>query len=54
MFETPKEKEEKAKVLRKLMRQWLLTQETKCKVDVLLSKNPELKVRKPVTERKDF
>jgi hypothetical protein len=54
MFETPKEKEEKAKVLRKLMRQWLLTQGTKCKVDVLLSKNPELKQRKTAAVRKDI
>jgi len=38
-----KEKLEKAKALKKLMRQWLMTQETEKKAAVLIAKNPELK-----------
>jgi hypothetical protein len=52
MFETPKEKEEKAKALKKLMKKWLMTQETQRKADLLLSKNPELKQRRAVAIRK--
>jgi hypothetical protein len=38
-----KENTDKAKALKKLMRQWLTTQETEKKAAVLLAKNPELK-----------
>jgi hypothetical protein len=44
MLDTPKEKSEKARALRKLMKKWLTTQETKRKADLLLSRNPELKI----------
>ncbi|HTI89543.1 MAG TPA: hypothetical protein VL727_03090 [Puia sp.] len=46
MTEPTKEKVEKAKVLRKLMKKWLTTQETQKKASLLLAKNPELKIRK--------
>jgi hypothetical protein len=42
MLSTTKEKEEKAKALKKLMRKWLTTQETEKKATILLEKNPEL------------
>ena len=38
-----KENAEKAKALKKLMRQWLTTQETEKKAVLLMAKNPELK-----------
>jgi len=38
-----KENVEKTKALKKLMRQWLTTQETEKKAAVLLAKNPELR-----------
>ena len=53
MIDSTKEKVEKAKVLRKLMKKWLTTQETQKKASLLLAKNPELKVRKPAVARKD-
>ncbi len=54
MIETAKENVEKAKVLRKLMKKWLTTQETQKKASLLLAKNPEIKLRKPATARKSF
>jgi len=53
MIDSTKEKEEKAKALRKLMKKWLTTQETQRKADVLLSKNPELRQRRSAAARKD-
>jgi hypothetical protein len=44
MFDTPKEKSEKAKVLKKLMSKWLSVQATEQKANLLLSKNPGLKI----------
>ena len=44
MFDTPKEKSEKAKALKKLMSQWLSVQATEQKASLLLSKNPQLKI----------
>lgn len=44
MNETTKEKAEKAKVLKKLVKKWLTTQETQRKAGVLLAKNPGLKI----------
>ncbi len=35
---------EKAKALRRLIKKWLTAQGTRCKADLLLSKNPELKI----------
>jgi hypothetical protein len=46
MIDSTKEKVERAKVLRKLVKKWLTTQETQKKADLLLAKNPELKVRR--------
>jgi hypothetical protein len=46
MFDTPKEKSEKAKVLRKLMLKWLSVQATEQKATLLLSKNPGIKLSK--------
>jgi hypothetical protein len=54
MTQTTKENVEKAKVLRKLMKQWLATQETQKKASLLLAKNPEIKLRKPASVRKSF
>lgn len=53
MFDPNPTKEEKTKVLRKLMKKWLMTQETQRKADLLLAKNPELKMRKAADIRKD-
>jgi hypothetical protein len=44
MFETPKERAEKAKALKKLMSKWLSVQATEQKAALLLSKNPEIKM----------
>jgi len=41
-----KENTEKAKVIKKLMKKWLTTQETEKKANLLLEKNPELKRRR--------
>jgi hypothetical protein len=52
MMDSTKEKEEKAKALRKLMKKWLLTQETQRKADLLMAKNPEFRLRKASIVRK--
>jgi hypothetical protein len=52
MIDSTKEKVEKAKVLRKLVKKWLTTQGMQKKADLLLAKNPELKVRKASGLRK--
>lgn len=53
MTQPTNENMEKAKALRKLMKKWLTTQGTQKKADLLLAKNPEIKLRKPaVTVRK--
>jgi hypothetical protein len=44
MIETTKEKAEKAKALKKLLKKWLTTQETHRKASVLMAKNPELRL----------
>jgi len=54
MTQPTKENMEKAKALKKLMKKWLTTQETQEKADLLLAKNPHIKVRKPVVARKAF
>ena len=54
MNEPTRENVEKAKVLRKLMKKWLTTQETQKKANLLLAKNPELKLRKPAPVRKSY
>ena len=54
MTEPTKENVEKAKVLRKLMKKWLTTQETQKKASLLLAKNPEIKLRKPASVRKSY
>jgi len=51
MFDTPKEKSEKAKVLRKLMLKWLSVQATEQKATLLLSKNPGIKLSKQVRKK---
>jgi hypothetical protein len=52
MFDSPKEKSEKAKAFKKLMSKWLSVQATERKATLLLSKNPELKLPTPVKKRK--
>jgi len=54
MTQPTKENVEKAKVLRKLMKKWLTTQETQKKATLLLEKNPNLKLRKLASVRKSF
>jgi hypothetical protein len=44
MLDSPQEKAEKDKVIKKLMSKWLKVQETERKASLLLSKNPELKM----------
>ncbi|GGB09032.1 hypothetical protein [Puia dinghuensis] len=41
--EPTKQHAEKAKALKKLIKQWLTAQDTKDKANVLLSRNPHLK-----------
>ena len=43
MTEPTRQHAEKAKVLRKLIRQWMAAQETQDKAHVVLSQNPEIK-----------
>ena len=43
MIDSTKEKAEKEKALRKLLKKWRATQETRDKADQLLSRNPGLK-----------
>ena len=52
IFDSPKEKSEKAKVLKKLVSQWLSVQGTERKATMVLSKNPELKMTPPAKKRK--
>jgi hypothetical protein len=54
MNEPTRENVEKAKVLRKLMKKWLTTQETQKKANLILAKNPGLKLRKSAPARKSF
>jgi hypothetical protein len=44
MIDSPKEKAERAKAIKKLMAKWLKAQETKGKADLLLAKNPEIRI----------
>ena len=44
MIDSPKEKAERAKAIKKLMAKWLKAQETKGKADLLLAKNPEIRM----------
>jgi hypothetical protein len=44
MFDSPKERAEKAMALRRLLSKWFKKQETKKKADLLAAKNPELKI----------
>lgn len=41
-----KENTEKTKAIKKLMKKWLMTQETEKKASLLLERNPELRRRK--------
>ena len=43
MFDSPEQKAEKAKALKKLMSKWLSVQATEGKANLLLSRNPEIK-----------
>ena len=52
MLESPKEKDEKAKALRRLIARWLVAQDTKNKAGLLLDKNPALKPWQIVRGRK--
>jgi hypothetical protein len=52
MLDSPQEKAEKDKVIKKLMSKWLKVQETARKASLLLSKNPELKITGTSKSRK--
>ena len=43
MFDSPEQKAQKAKVLKKLMSKWLSVQATEGKAHLLLSKNPHIR-----------
>ena len=45
MIDYAKEKEVKTKVLKKLLTKWLAVKETTRKANLLLDKNPEIKIR---------
>ena len=55
MFESPKEKAEKLKAIKKLMAKWRRGEATEQKANILLSKNPELKIPKknPLNNHED-
>jgi len=44
MLDSPQEKADKAKVIKKLMSKWMKVQATQPKATLLLSKNPEIKI----------
>ena len=46
MFDSPEQKAQKAKVLKKLMSKWLSVQATEGKAHLLLSKNPHIRPAK--------
>jgi len=52
MIDYYREKAEKAKALKKLMTKWLAMQETQRKANLLLAKNPEIKIPKAIKNRK--
>ncbi|MDR3715450.1 MAG: hypothetical protein P4L51_21795 [Puia sp.] len=45
-FDTPQEKKDKTKVIKKLVAGWIARQETRSKAALLIAKNPEVKSRK--------
>lgn len=51
-MESPKEKAEKEKALKRLMARWLMAQDTKHKAGLLLNKNPTLKPWQIIRGRK--
>ena len=53
MIDSTKEKFDKAKAFRRLMKKWLTTQDTQRKADLLLARNPDLKVKGVVRSRKE-
>ena len=53
MNDSTKEKAEKERVLRKLIKKWRSTQEMKGKANHVLSRNPGFKTHNAVKERKD-
>jgi|GEM_PF-4137153 len=46
ILDSPQEKADKLKVIKKLMTKWLRVQSTEQKATIVLSKNPELKILK--------
>jgi hypothetical protein len=52
MIDSPREKAEKAKAIKKLMSKWLKVQETKGKADLLLAKNPEIMMTRGSANKK--
>ena len=53
MIDSTKEKSEKERVLRKLIKKWRTTQEMKGKANLVLSRNPGLKAHNTTKNRKD-
>jgi hypothetical protein len=53
MIDSTKEKSEKERVLRKLIKKWRTTQEMKGKANLVLSRNPGLKAHNTAKNRKD-
>jgi hypothetical protein len=52
MIDHSKQKAEKTKAFKKLMVKWLAMQETARKADMLLAKNPEVKIGKAAKDRR--
>jgi hypothetical protein len=52
MTDHSKQKAEKTKAFKKLMVKWLAMQETARKADMLLAKNPEVKIGKATRNRR--
>lgn len=52
MTDYAKEKAEKKKALQKLLAKWLAMQETARKANLLLDKNPDLKISRSIKIRK--
>jgi hypothetical protein len=45
-IDSPKEKNDKSKAIKKLVARWIARQETRHKAALLIAKNPEVKARK--------
>jgi hypothetical protein len=53
MLDSPQDKAEKAKAIKKLLAKWFKAQETKSKAHLLLTKNPWIKIARVPAGKKN-